>query len=363
MDLSRIFIKDCNPTKMGGQAVMDGVMMKGANKQAVAVRLPDGEIYVRTQKLPERGGWSRIPVLRGLLVFLESLINGTKTLMYSADVLEKYEEKAGEAAAEEKGRTELWLEKRFGERALWNILVTVSVVTALALAVGIFVIGPTAVISGLGRFIHSGIILNLIEGLLRIAIFIIYVLLIRRMEDIKNVFRYHGAEHKCIHCYESGRQLIPENCEEFYTLHPRCGTSFIVFVLVISLILFSFLGWPNLAARIISRLLLIPVIAGLSYEVLKLAGRSTNRFIMLISVPGLWLQKLTTAEPDRKQLEVAIASINAVLDTGAPCFEGISGMDGKLKMTAEEYYREKENAEDSGTAADGADPAQGSGDS
>lgn len=347
MDFDKIFVKDCNPTKMGGQAVMDGVMMKGTDRYAVAVRLPDNEIYIKTEKLPERKAWSKVPVIRGIFIFVDSLINGTKTLMYSADVAEKYEEILGEGATAEKGRGEKWLEKHFGERAVWNILIAVSVIFALAVTIGIFVIGPTAAISWLDGIIGSEIVLNLIEGLLRIAIFIIYVLLIRRMEEIKTVFRYHGAEHKCIHCYESGKELTPENCAPFYTLHPRCGTSFIVFVLVISLILFSFLGWPNLAVRIISRVLLIPFIAGISYEILKVAGKSTNLFMEIISVPGLWLQKLTTAEPDRAQLEVAIASINAVLDTEAECFEGISSMDGKMKMTSEEYYRRR--TEDAGT--------------
>ena len=338
MDLDRIFVKDCNPTKMGGQAVMEGVMMKGTDKQAVAVRLPNGDIHMKTEELPARSAWFKIPIIRGVVVFLDSLISGTKTLMYSADVLEKYEEKYGEMSTIEKGKTEQWLESHFGERAVWNILIAVSVIIALVFSVGIFVVGPTALINHLGVWIKSDIVLNLIEGLLRIALFILYVALIARMEDIKTVFRYHGAEHKCIHCYESGKELTPENAAEFYTLHPRCGTSFIVFVLVISIIVFSFLGWPNLAARIISRILLIPVIAGVSYEVLKWAGKSTNWFVKAISVPGLALQKLTTAEPTKEQLEIAIASINAVLDSDAPCYEGICKMDGKEIMTDSEYY-------------------------
>ena len=341
MDLDKIFVKDCNPTKMGGQAVMDGIMMKGVNKQAVAVRLPSGDIHIKTEELPKRSAWFKIPVIRGAVVFLDSLINGTKTLMYSAGVIEKYEEKLGDISKVEKSKSEQWLENRFGDRAVWNILVAVSVVIALVFSIGIFVVGPTALINRLDTWVHSDILLNLIEGLLRIALFILYVVLISRMEDIRTVFRYHGAEHKCIHCYESGRELTPGNCKDFYTLHPRCGTSFIVFVLVISLICFSFLGWPNLAVRIISRILLIPFIAGISYEVLRYAGRSTNRLIMILSVPGLWLQKLTTAEPDEKQLEVAIASIKAVLDEDAPCFEGLCGNDGKMIMTTEEFYRSR----------------------
>lgn len=340
MDLSKIFVKDANPTKMGGQAVMEGIMMKGDKKTAVAVRLPSGDIHIKTEENPKKRTWAKIPIVRGVIVFVNSLIQGTKTLMYSADVLEKYEEKLGEGALEEKGRFETWLEKHFGERAVWNILIAISVIISLVFSIGIFVIGPTAVINWMTAFTENEIVLNLTEGLLRIAVFVIYVLLISKMKDIHRVFQYHGAEHKCIHCFESGRELTPENCQEFYTLHPRCGTSFLVFVLVISLIVFSFLGWPNLALRIVSRLLLIPFIAGISYEVLKWAGKSDNWFIKIISIPGLYLQKLTTAPPDNEQLEVAIAAVKAVMDEDAPLYEGIAGKDGKFIKTAEEFYEE-----------------------
>ncbi len=340
MDLSKIFVKDANPTKMGGQAVMEGIMMKGDKKTAVAVRLPSGDIHIKTEENPKKRTWAKIPIVRGVIVFVNSLIQGTKTLMYSADVLEKYEEKLGEGALAEKGKFETWLEKHFGERAVWNILIAISVIISLVFSIGIFVIGPTAVINWMTAFTENEIVLNLTEGLLRIAIFVIYVLLISKMKDIHRVFQYHGAEHKCIHCFESGRELTPENCQEFYTLHPRCGTSFLVFVLVISLIVFSFLGWPNLALRIVSRLLLIPFIAGISYEVLKWAGKSDNWFIKIISIPGLYLQKLTTAPPDNEQLEVAIAAVKAVMDEDAPLYEGIAGKDGKFIKTAEEFYEE-----------------------
>ena len=340
MDLSKIFVKDANPTKMGGQAVMEGIMMKGDKKTAVAVRLPSGDIHIKTEENPKKRTWAKIPIVRGVIVFVNSLIQGTKTLMYSADVLEKYEEKLGEGALAEKGKFETWLEKHFGERAVWNILIAISVIISLVFSIGIFVIGPTAVINWMTAFTENEIVLNLTEGLLRIAIFVIYVLLISKMKDIHRVFQYHGAEHKCIHCFESGRELTPENCQEFYTLHPRCGTSFLVFVLVISLIVFSFLGWPNLALRIVSRLLLIPFIAGISYEVLKWAGKSDNWFIKIISIPGLYLQKLTTAPPDNEQLEVAIAAVKAVMDEDAPLYEGIAGKDGKFIKTLEEFYEE-----------------------
>lgn len=341
MDLNRIFMKNASPTKMGGQAVMEGIMMKAEKKQAVAVRLPSGDVYIKTEKLPKRSKWFKIPIIRGVVVFVDSLVQGTKTLMGSADVLEKYEEELGEGAEMEKGKFELWLEKHFGERAVWNILIAVSVIIALVFSIGVFVIGPTIAVDWMKHITDNEIVLNLTEGLLRIAIFILYVWLIAKMEDIKRTFQYHGAEHKCIHCFENGLELTPSNCQTFYTLHPRCGTSFLVFVLVISLILFSFLGWPNMAARIISRLILIPFIAGISYEVLKWAGKSDNWFIKIVSVPGLWLQMLTTAEPDDSQLEVAIAAIKAARDEEAPEFEGIADLDGHFIMTMDEFYEEK----------------------
>ena len=197
------------------------------------------------------------------------------------------------------------------------------------------------------HFTQNEILLNLFEGILRIAIFILYIVLIARMEEIKRVFQYHGAEHKTIHCYENGLELTPENAQQFYTLHPRCGTSFLVFVMVIALALFSFLGWPNLFWRIVSRLLLLPVIAGISYELLRWAGRSDNLIVKILSMPGLWLQKLTTNEPDESQLEVAIAAMKAVTspegdlgigrcDKEGRIYEYIDFTDKEEKKTREE---------------------------
>ena len=248
--------------------------------------------------------------------------------MYSADVLENYD---GPGAVEyEEDKMTVWLEKHFGEKKAWNIMLYASVVIALLLTVGIFIILPTGAVNWLSRLTENEVILNLAEGVLRIILFIIYVVLISKMEDIKNVFRYHGAEHKCIHCFENGLELTPANCQQFYTLHPRCGTSFLMFVMVISLILFSLLGWPNLFWRIASRLLLLPVVAGLSYELLRWAGRSDNWLVKVLSMPGLYLQKLTTEEPEDKHLEVAIAAMKAVMvEPETPCFEGLCDKDGK----------------------------------
>lgn len=328
MDLKKIFLKDACPTKIGGQAVLDGIMMKGSDRTAVAVRFPNGDIHMKTEKLQEPSKWTKIPIIRGVVTFVASLVTGTKTLMYSADVLESYD--GPDAVEYEDDKLTMWMEEKFGEKKTWNIMLYASVVIALVLTVGIFIILPTAAVNWLQHFTESEVLLNLIEGIVRILLFIIYVLAISKMEDIQNVFRYHGAEHKCIHCFENGLELTPDNCQEFYTLHPRCGTSFLMFVMVISLILFSLLGWPNLFWRITSRLLLVPVIAGLSYELLRWAGRSDNVVVKILSMPGLYLQKLTTAEPRTEQLEVAIAAMKAVMvDPETPCFEGHCDKDGK----------------------------------
>ena len=307
---------------------MEGVMMQGPERIALAMRLPSGELYLKTKMKPADPPAMKVPVVRGVVAFARSLINGMTTLMESADILEKY---APEEYAEEETRFEKWVNSKFGERTAWNILMSPYLVLAVVISIAIFVIFPTWVVNFLGRWISSSIVLNLIEGILRILIFIGYVVLIRRMEEINTLFRYHGAEHKTIHCYENNLELTPENAQQFYTLHPRCGTSFLVFVLIISLLLFSFLGWPNLLLRIVSRVILIPVIAGLSYELLKWAGRSDNSIVRILSYPGLMLQKLTTAEPTYEQLEVGILSLKAVLvDKDMPVIEGFVDKDGNM---------------------------------
>ncbi len=342
MDLSKIFLKDACPTKVGGQAVLEGVMMKGEDRTAVCVRLPDGSLHMRTQMLKtEKKAWTKVPIVRGVVAFVSSLVQGTQTLLHSADVLEAHADDAPQEPVAE-DRFTMWLEKHFGEKAAWNFMLYSSVLLAVVFTVGIFIIAPTVVVNFCNRFTQNEIALNLIEGVLRIVLFVGYVAVISRMPDIKRVFQYHGAEHKTIHCFENGLELKPENCRQFYTLHPRCGTSFLMFVMIISLILFSLLGWPDLLMRITSRLLLIPVVAGLSYEVLKWAGRSDNFIVKALSLPGLYLQKLTTAEPDDSQLEVAIASMKAAMvPEETPCFEGLCDKDGNpLPEKAEEEAEE-----------------------
>lgn len=339
MDLSKIFLKDACPTPVGGQAVMEGIMMRGLERTAVGIRLPDGRIHMRTTPNGKFGKWMKWPIIRGVCSFVSSLVEGTKILMYSADVVEA----TWPEDEIEQDKMEAWLEKKFGEKGAWNLMVYLSVIFALILTVGLFIILPTVVVNWCDAFITSDITLNLIEGLIRIVFFIVYIWAISKLGDIKTVFQYHGAEHKCIHCFENNLELTPANAQQFYTLHPRCGTSFLMFVMVISLVLFSLLGWPNLFWRIASRLLLIPVIAGLSYELLKWAGRSDNWLVKVFSMPGLYLQKLTTREPSDDQLEVAIAAMKAVMaPSNTPYFEGICDLNGNFVCENPIVRQEKE---------------------
>ena len=334
LDYDKIFIKEACPTSIGGQAIMEGVMMQGPDRIAIAMRLPSGELYLRTKMKPRDTKVMKIPFIRGIVAFARSLVTGMSTLMESADILEEY----APEYAEEPGKVEAWINKKFGEKAAWNFMMTMALLFAVVVSIAAFVIFPTWVVNFLSKWVTNAVVLNLIEGILRIAMFIAYVAAIRKIEDIKTLFRYHGAEHKTIHCYENGLVLDPENASGFPTLHPRCGTSFLVFVLIVSLLLFSFLGWPNLLWRIVSRILLIPVIAGISFELLKWAGRSNGKIVRVLSWPGLMLQKLTTAEPTNEQLEVAILSLKAVLvDPDVPEISSFVDKDGNIvRSSAEE---------------------------
>ena len=347
MDLSKIFLKDACPTSVGGQAVMEGIMMRGVERSAIAVRLPDGRIHIKTTANGGKKKWMKIPLIRGVVSFVTSLVQGTKTLMYSADVLEAC---WPEEEEEKPGKLETWITEKFGEKAVWKAMIYLSVVIALAFSIGVFILLPTVVANFVSGLIDSKFVMNLVEGLFRLILFVVYIALIARMSDIQRVFQYHGAEHKTIHCFENGLELTPANAQQFYTLHPRCGTSFLMFVIVISFILHLLMGWPGLAMRIASRLLILPVVAGLSYELLKWAGRSDNWLVKVLSMPGLYLQKLTTNEPDDEQLEVAIAAVKAVMvPEDTPYFEGICDKDGcflEENQLMKKKYDENNNLEE-----------------
>lgn len=339
MDLNRIFMKNCCPTKVGGQAILEGLMMRGNRALAIAVRKPDGNIHLTVEPLPGKSKWAKIPVVRGVYAFISSLVTGTGVLFYGADLLEKWETekdaKEHPETVKEDGKKK---ESGFSQGAIY-----LSVALAVAICVGLFVLLPTFVLSLVKRAgVESVLLLNLLEGVLRILLFVGYVAACSLMPDIKRTFEYHGAEHKTIHCYENGLELTPENAQSFYTLHPRCGTSFMVFVMVISLLIFSLFGWPNLWLRVLSRLLLIPVVAGLSYELLQFTGRHNNGFVKAVSIPGIMLQKVTTREPSLDQLEVAIAAVKAVLpshenpDIPVDYWVGVQLKDGTLVKDDEE---------------------------
>ncbi len=343
MDLDRIFMKNACATKVGGQAILEGLMMRGSRALSIAVREPSGNIHLTVEPLKPAAGWKKIPVLRGVVSFVSSLVTGTGVLLYSAEVLESFED---EAEREEPGKFEKWLTERFGEKAALNFLLYTSVVISILFTVGVFILLPTFVMSLIKKAgVENVIVLNLFEGVLRIAMFVAYVSAISVNKDIKKVFQYHGAEHKTIHCYENSLPLTPENAQSFYTLHPRCGTSFMMFVLIISLLIFSLMGWPGLVQRVVSRLLLIPVVAGLSYELLQFTGRHDNALVKALSMPGILLQKLTTREPDEKQLEVAIAAMKAVLPSHEDPSQPVDYWVGELTPSGELIKDEKATEE------------------
>ena len=305
-------------TSIGGQAVMEGVMMRGPKEIAVAVRKPDGEIIIDKKPVAsilQKYKFLKLPIIRGVISFFESLVVGTKALMFSAEFfdIEEEEDKAkkAEMTEEERAKAEA-KESKVKTAAIYG-----SVVVALLFGIGLFMLLPGVLVDLVRKLFPSNILATLTEGLVRITIFLIYILLVSQMKDIRRVFEYHGAEHKTIFCYESGEELTIENTRKFSRLHPRCGTSFLLIVMVVSIILFSFISVDHILLRLGLRLLLLPVVAGLSYEVIKLAGRSKSKCMRLVSLPGMWLQKITTREPDDSQLEVAIASLTAVL-TGNP---------------------------------------------
>ena len=291
---------------IGGQAVMEGVMMRNGDKYAVAVRKPDNDIAVEVKNTRDINNiWHKIPIIRGMVSFVDSLVIGLSTLMYSASFFEDEDEVPKSELTEEELKKR---EKK--EKAEMGGTLFVSFVLALA----IFFALPYFISLGLNRFGLSSVAITFVEGIIRIAIFIGYVMVISRMEDIKRTFMYHGAEHKCINCVETGLPLTVDNVRISTRFHKRCGTSFIFIVFIISVFVFMFITFDNVWLKLVCRLILIPVIAGISYEFIRLAGRYDNKVVNLFSKPGLWLQKLTVMEPDDDMIEVGIASVEAVFD-------------------------------------------------
>ena len=295
---------------IGGQAVLEGVMMKNKDRYAVAVRKSDGQIEVMAEDYEGIRGAKKvsgIPFLRGVFNFVDSLVLGMKTLTWSAGFFEEEESGKEESEADRK------FDKAVGDSGE-KLVMGATVLFSIVMAVAIFIALPYFLSLLLSSYVRNTSLLAIFEGILRILIFVGYVAAISAMKDIRRVYMYHGAEHKCINCIERGRELTVKNVRKSSRLHKRCGTSFLLFVMVVSVILFMFIRVDNPALRLVLRLALVPVIAGVSYEIIRLAGRTDNALIRISSAPGMWLQRLTTREPDDSMIEVAIASVEAVFD-------------------------------------------------
>lgn len=300
--------KKCLPTSIGGQAVIEGIMMKGPNSLATAVRKASGEIVI--DKKPSNSfiakyKLNKIPILRGFLAFFESMIVGISCLMFSAKEYDL------EDADYEMSKFEKWIMEKFGDK-IFDFVMYISVFISLFIGIGVFMVLPKLAVEFFGKINES--LSVVIEGAIRIILFVAYILLISNMKDIKRVFQYHGAEHKTIFAYEYGDELTVENIKKHKRFHPRCGTSFLVIVMIVSIIVFFFIRTDSLVDKIMWRIALLPLIAGISYEIIKLAGRYDNPITRFLSAPGVWLQNVTTKEPDDKQIEVAIAALKAVLE-------------------------------------------------
>lgn len=293
-------------TSIGGQALIEGIMMRGPVLTSMATRMPDGSIDVETWNTHKgsKTPWTRkTPFIRGIFNMVDSMVVGYHCLMKSA-------EKAG--VEEEPTKFDKWLEKKLGHNMM-KMLGGFAAVLGVALAAVLFIFIPTGLSSLLKPLIGTGVGLSLIEGLIKVIILVGYMWLCSRMKDMRRVFEYHGAEHKSVACYEAELPLTVENVRPQRRLHPRCGTSFLFLVVFISIIIGSFISWDNPAIRMLLKLLLIPVVVGISYELIKLAGRSDGIFTRIISAPGMWLQHITTCEPDDGQIECAIAALTAVI--------------------------------------------------
>ena len=300
-------------TMIGGQALIEGIMMLGPEKKAVVVRKPDGGLEEQVEErvlIKDKHPALGLPLLRGVFNFCSSLANGVKALMYSASFFPEDEEEP-----EEPSRFELWLDRHLGSEKAASFFITVAVVLGIVFSVGLFILLPTALTGLVGLAVPLPMWLrNLLEGVVRIVIFMGYLMLCSHMKDIRRVFQYHGAEHKCINCVEHGLELNVENVRNSSREHKRCGTSFMLIVMVVSIIFFIFIRVESPILRVVFRIALVPVIAGVSYEFIRLAGRSENKLVLALSRPGMWMQGLTTREPDDGMIEVAIAAVEAVFD-------------------------------------------------
>lgn len=294
---------------VGGQALIEGVMMQSKEKRAIAIRKSDGDIEIKKVKIKS---WikdkniDKIPFIRGSFILIENMIEGINSLNYSSEFFMDGED-------EEEDKFDIFIKKIFKDKAN-DVVLGISMIFAMLISVGMFVLIPTLIGGLFSKFISNEVILNLIEGIIRILILFAYIIIISKNKEIERTFQYHGAEHKAVHCYENNLELTVENARKFTTLHPRCGTNFLFIVMSTSIILFSFFGWPNPLVRVIMRIVCIPIVAGISYEIIRFLGKYNNKLTKIVAYPGMTLQKFTTKEPDDSQLEVALAALKAVLN-------------------------------------------------
>ena len=310
-------------TMIGGQALIEGIMMRGPEKDAVVVRTKDGlQVDVKPRKIHKKGSVCTWPLIRGVVNFFDSQVTGVKALMQSADLSPEEEQEAP-------SKLDKWLEKKLGDKGFQNFIISTAVFLGLAMSIGLFFLLPMLVGSLLSNWITNNLVLNLLEGIVRIGIFVAYIVLVSRMQDMKRVFAYHGAEHKTIRCYEAGLPLTVENIRQQTRLHPRCGTSFLLVVMILSILVFSVASSlilaviPGLAAMrgqflyslimIVFKLLLLPFVVAVSYEINRWVGRHDNGFTRFLTAPGMWFQNFTTREPDDSMIEVAVTAVEAVL--------------------------------------------------
>jgi uncharacterized protein YqhQ len=310
-------------TMIGGQALIEGIMMRGPDKDAIVIRTQDGlQVEVSDRKLPQKKSILRWPLIRGAVTFFDSQVTGVKALLRSADL-------SPEEGQEQPSKFDLWLEKKLGSEKFQKVIIGIAVALGLGMSIGLFFLLPMTIGGFFDRWIQSNLLLNLVEGIVRMIIFVCYMILVSRMDEMKRVFAYHGAEHKTIRCYEAGLELTVENVRVQTRLHPRCGTSFLLVVMIISILVFSVASTallemvPALGAMqgslayrlimIVFKLLLLPVVVAFSYEINRWCGRHDNWFTRVLTFPGMWFQNFTTREPDDSMIEVGIAAVQAVL--------------------------------------------------
>ncbi|WAM30965.1 DUF1385 domain-containing protein [Caldicellulosiruptor naganoensis] len=301
-------------TTIGGMALIEGIMMKGPKKVSIVIRKPNGEIYkeVKDLHIDDTNRLKKIPFIRGIFILFEQMVLGTKALIKSADIA--MEDLPQEEKKKQKDFFDRLFEKRFFQKiGISDIAIYFSVALSLILGILLFFYIPTWSVEIFEKFDINNFGKNMIEGIVRVIVFILYLVFASQMKEIKRVFEYHGAEHKTIFAYENGYELNVENIKKFSTRHPRCGTSFLFIVIIISIIIFTLSGWQSIWLRTVLRLLLLPVIVGISYEVIRWVGKSESLLAKIVSYPGLWLQNITTREPDEKQIEVAIEALKEVI--------------------------------------------------